>query len=307
MVQNAGPFPQAPESIMPKPTTPRGRPPVPSPARPSRSGPARAGKDPRREELRREESREEPGKLFRVAGLSAVSALFTHDGARVERLFFEERLKAKTGDFCKAMAAARKPYRMVEAEELAKVAGTVLHGGVVALIAPRPVPAFDVEAAKRWAADGQPLLILDGVGNPHNLGAILRTAAFFGLRRVVVSDHPGQALPSESAYRVAEGGFEWVELYRAANLPAVLKRLRESYRVAGTALGRGRAVVTDPAVLAKGGRPAAVVLGNEEDGLPPATLAACEDILTLPGTGRIQSLNVAATAAILIHALAKPA
>ncbi|GAA4250930.1 RNA methyltransferase [Azospirillum formosense] len=302
MVQNAGPFPQAPETIMPKPTTPRGRPPVPSPARSPRPGPARAGKEVRREEP----PREEPGKLFRVAGLSAVSALFAHDAARVERLFFEERLKAKTGDFCKAMAAARKPYRMVEADELAKVAGTVLHGGVVALIAPRPVPAFDTEAAKRWAKDGQPLLILDGVGNPHNLGAILRTAAFFGLRRVVVSDHPGQALPSESAYRVAEGGFEWVELYRAANLPAVLKRLRESYRVAGTALGRGRAVVTDPAALAKGERPAAVVLGNEEDGLPPATLAACEDVLTLPGTGRIQSLNVAATAAILIHALAKP-
>ena len=290
---------------MPKPAPPRGRPPVSSPARPSRSGPPRAGKDMRREEPREEPGRE-PGKLFRVAGLSAVSALFAHDAARVARLFFEERLKAKTGDFCKAMAAARKPYRMVDADELAKVAGTVLHGGVVALIAPRAVPAFDVEAAKRWAADGQPLLILDGVGNPHNLGAILRTAAFFGLRRVVVSDHPGQALPSESAYRVAEGGFEWVELYRATGLPATLKRLRDSYRVAGTALGRGRAVVTDPAALARGDRPAAVVLGNEEDGLPPATLAACEDILTLPGTGRVQSLNVAATAAILIHALAKP-
>ena len=290
---------------MPKPAPPRGRPPVSSPARPPRSGPARAGRDMRREEPREEPGRES-GKLFRVAGLSAVSALFAHDAARVERLFFEERLKAKTGDFCKAMAAARKPYRMVEAEELAKVAGTVLHGGVVALIAPRPVPAFDTEAAKRWAADGQPLLILDGVGNPHNLGAILRTAAFFGLRRVVVSDHPGQALPSEAAYRVAEGGFEWVELYRAAGLPAALKRLRGSYRVAGTALGQGRAV-TDPAALAGGHRPAAIVLGNEEDGLPPATLAACEDILTLPGTGRIQSLNVAATAAILIHALAKPA
>ncbi|KAA0680381.1 RNA methyltransferase [Roseomonas genomospecies 6] len=291
---------------MPKPAPPRGRPPVSSPARPPRSGPARAGRDMRREEPREEPGRES-GKLFRVAGLSAVSALFTHDAARVERLFFEERLKAKTGDFCKAMAAARRPYRMVDADELAKVAGTVLHGGVVALIAPRAVPAFDIEAAKRWAADGQPLLILDGVGNPHNLGAILRTAAFFGLRRVVVSDHPGQALPSESAYRVAEGGFEWVELCRATGLPATLKRLRDSYRVAGTALGRGRAVVTDPAALAQGDRPAAIVLGNEEDGLPPATLAACEDILTLPGTGRVQSLNVAATAAILIHALAKPA
>ncbi|WP_448204007.1 TrmH family RNA methyltransferase [Azospirillum sp. sgz302134] len=282
---------------MPKPATPRGRTPVPSRSRPSRAPkapPAQAGAP-----------REEPRKLFRVAGLSAVSALFEHDPASVERLFFDERLKGEVGNFCKALAAARKPYRMVEADELAKVAGTVLHGGVVALIAPRPVPAFDAEEAKRWAADGQPLLILDGVGNPHNLGAILRTAAFFGLPRVVVSDHPGQALPSEAAYRVAEGGFEWVELYQAASLPVALKRLRGIYRVVGTALGKGRAV-TDVAALARSDKPVAVVLGNEEDGMPPATLAACEEVLTIPGTGRIQSLNVAATAAILIQALAKP-
>lgn len=278
---------------MPKPATPRGRTPAPSRARKA---------PPQQSVAPREDA---PKKLFRVAGLSAVSALFEHDGACVERLFFDERLKPHVGGFCKALAAARKPYRMVDAEELAKVAGTVLHGGVVALIAPRPVPAFDAEAAKRWAADGQPLLILDGVGNPHNLGAILRTAAFFGLPRVVVSDHPGQALPSEAAYRVAEGGFEWVELYQAAGLPVALKRLRGTHRVVGTALGKGRAV-TDVATLARSDKPVAVVLGNEEDGIPPATLAACEEILTIPGTGRIQSLNVAATAAVLIHALAKP-
>ncbi len=279
---------------MPKPATPRGRAPAPSRAR--------RAPTPQRDSMPREEA---PKKLFRVAGLSAVSALFAHDAGRVERLFFEERLAPAVGGFCKALAAARKPYRMVDAEELAKVAGTMLHGGVVALIAPRSVPAFDAEEARRWAADGQPLLILDGVGNPHNLGAILRTAAFFGLPRVVVSDHPGQALPSEAAYRVAEGGFEWVELYRAANLPAVLKRLRGAYRTVGTALGQGRAV-TDVATLSRSDKPVAVVMGNEEDGMPPATQAACEEILTIPGTGHVQSLNVAATAAILIHALAKP-
>ena len=286
---------------MPKPAPPRGRsfvsPPSASP-RARKAAPAHPSPRPQAD-------REPQQKLFRVAGLSAVAALFAHDAARVERLFFDERLKPHVGGFCKALAAARKPYRMVDAEELAKVAGTVLHGGVVALIAPRPVPAFDTEAARRWAMDGQPLLILDGVGNPHNLGAILRTAAFFGLPRVVLSDHPGQSLPSESAYRVAEGGFEWVELYRAANLPLALKRLRGTYRVVGTALGQGRAV-TDVAGLTTGDKPVAVILGNEEDGMPPGTLAACEEILTIPGSGHVQSLNVAATAAILIHALARP-
>lgn len=276
---------------------PRGRPPQPSRARsrtaahPSPSVPAPDRVDQR--------------KLFRVAGLAAVSALFAHEPERVERLFFDERLKPAVGAYCKAMAAARKPYRMVEADELAKVAGTVLHGGVVALMAPRTLPLFDTEAARRAA---EPLLILDGVGNPHNLGAILRTAAFFGLPRVLVSDHPGQALPSEAAYRVAEGGFEWVTLERAPALPAVLKRLRASHRVFGTALDQTRPTVDAGALTGWRGKqsvkPPAVVLGNEEDGIPPATLAACEAVLTIPGSGRVQSLNVAATAAILIHALA---
>jgi RNA methyltransferase, TrmH family len=277
----------------PRSAHPRANRPGPAPVR---SGAGHSAAPPPREP---DESR----KLFRVAGLSAVSALFAHDPARVERLFFDERLKPAVGAFCKTMAAARKPYRMVEAEELAKVAGTVLHGGVVALMAPRAVPAFDGDAARRWS---EPLLILDGVGNPHNLGAILRTAAFFGLPRVLLSDHPGQALPSEAAYRVAEGGFEWVELFKAENLPLALKRLRATHRVVGTALDPKRPTIDVSGLSAtdRDRRPLAVVLGNEEDGAPPATLAACEALLTIPGGGRVQSLNVAATAAILIHALA---
>ncbi len=309
---------------------PRGRPPHSDRARPqagpqhgphpgpkpvSRRGPSAPGATDRDSaQTAQTQAPAETRKLFRVAGLAAVSSLFAHEPDRVERLFFDERLKPAVGAYCKAMAAARKPYRMVEAEELAKVAGTVLHGGVVALMAPRVLPLFDAEAARQAP---EPLLILDGIGNPHNLGAILRTAAFFGLPRVLVSDHPGQALPSEAAYRVAEGGFEWVALERAPALPALLKRLRASHRVFGTALDQSRPTV-DAGALAgwrsggtgQGGakppaaKPPAIVLGNEEDGIPPATLAACDAVLTIPGSGRVQSLNVAATAAILIHALA---
>lgn len=81
----------------------------------------------------------------------------------------------------------------------------------------------------------------------------------------------------------------------------MLKQLGQHYRVVGTALGQGRPL---EAMLAEGGQPLAVVLGNEEHGLPPATLAACEELATIAGSGRVQSLNVAATAAIVIHALA---
>jgi TrmH RNA methyltransferase len=236
--------------------------------------------------------------LVRICGLAAVEAVFERDPDRVERLFFEPRLRPRAGGLCKALAGARKPYRQVEAAELSRIAGTVLHGGIVAVARPRPLVELDPRAASSWAADGKPLVILDGVGNPHNLGAIARTAAFFGIERMVLADRPEQALPSDASYRVAEGGLEQVTVYRA-RLPDALPRLRPAYRVLGAGLDRRARP------LQGAGRPAALVLGNEERGLGAATLAACDEIVTIPGGGRVQSLNVAAAAAILIYELTR--
>jgi RNA methyltransferase, TrmH family len=237
--------------------------------------------------------------LLHVAGLPAVAALFATAPERVERLFFDERRKGAVGPFCAALARARKPYRLVAEEELARVAGSAMHGGVVAVAEPRPVLPLDLAEAPEWARDGSPLLLLDGVGNPHNLGAIARSAAFFGLKRLVLSDHPAQAAPSDASYRVAEGGLEHLALFRATNFAAALRGLSRSYRVIGTALDRG----TELAALAPATRPVALVLGNEETGLPRATLEACDAIVTIAGSGRVQSLNVSVTVGILLHAL----
>jgi TrmH RNA methyltransferase len=240
-----------------------------------------------------------PERTIRIAGLPAVTALFKRDPDRVQRFFYEERMVPRVGEFCARMAQLHRPYRMVDAEELSRVAGTVLHGGIVAVAEPRPIPPVNLAEAHGWARSGQPLFILDGISNSHNLGAIARTLAFFGFQHLVISDHPAQAGLSESAYRVAEGGLEYLQIHRATYLPDLLKRLRRDYRVVGTALGRGVSMET----LAKDPRPVAIVLGNEEEGLPAATLAACEAIVTLRGSGQVQSLNVSATAAILAYAL----
>lgn len=234
--------------------------------------------------------------LLRVGGLPAVQALFERGAARVERLFFTPERRREAAGLCAALGRARKPYREVDAEELAKIAATQLHGGILALARPKPALEFDP-----GTTTVKLLLILDGVGNPHNFGAIVRTAAFFGLDCIVISDHPAQAGPSAAAHRVAEGGLEFVDIYRATNLPAALRRLKPRYRVVGTALGKGGDLNSLPR-----DKPVALVLGNEERGLDAATLAACDSLLTLPGSGAVQSLNVAATAAILIHALRPP-
>jgi TrmH RNA methyltransferase len=235
--------------------------------------------------------------LLRICGLAAVQALFDRDPGRVERLFFEPALRHELDASCQALARTRKPYRQVDSSELARVAGTVLHGGTVAIARPRPLAGFEPVAARAWAQDGKPLLILDGIGNPHNLGAIARSAAFFGLVRIILADRPDQALPSDAAYRVAEGGLEHLALHQAM-LPAALPELRQAYRIVGTSLAGGRAELGP-----RGDRPVALILGNEKAGLDEATLALCDQVVRIPGSGRVQSLNVASAAAILIYLL----
>jgi TrmH RNA methyltransferase len=239
-------------------------------------------------------------KLLRIGGLPAVSALLTVAPERAEQLFFGHHMRSRVEDLCAMLGRMHKPYREVGTDELERIAGTMLHGGVVALAQPRPLPPLDPLLAKDWASDGRLLLLLDGVGNPHNLGAIARTAAFFGVPRIVLSDHPAQAGPSDASYRVAEGGLEYVELYRGLGFAQRLRELRASYRVVGAVTDKGQPI----SALRGGKRPFALILGNEERGLPRATLEACDEIVTIPGSGVVQSLNVAATAAILLYALA---
>jgi TrmH RNA methyltransferase len=236
--------------------------------------------------------------LLRICGLAAVQALFDRDPGRAERLFFEPALRGELDSACRTLAHAHKPYRAAEAAELARVAGTVLHGGVVVIARPRPLADLDPATAGAWAHDGKPLLILD-IGNPHNLGAIARSAAFFGLARIVLADRPDQAFPSDAAYRVAEGGLECLALYRA-QLPAALHELRRAYRIVGTSLAGGSAEIAP-----SGDRPVALILGNEKTGLDAAMIALCDEVVRIPGSGLVQSLNVASAAAILIYLLTR--
>jgi RNA methyltransferase, TrmH family len=92
---------------------------------------------------------------LRICGLAAVAALFDRDPRRVKRLFFEDRLKGEVGSFCRTLAQARKPYRQVDKTELARIAGTPLHGSVVAIATPQPLANFDLDAARIWAKKRQ--------------------------------------------------------------------------------------------------------------------------------------------------------
>lgn len=246
-------------------------------------------------------------KELNVCGWQAVSTLFARHPDEIRRLFFDPATGKRAGEMCRWLAERKRVYRQVPAAELEKVAGTVHHGGIVAVIGERPLEKVTREVLARWAADRTPLLLLDRVSNAHNVGAIARAAAFFGVPAIVLPDHPQQALPGEAAYRVAEGGMEFLDFYRVASLPELVGELKRSHLVIGTSVAGNQ---LSPAELKRRGlpRPPAIVLGNEEKGLAPGLAAACDRLVRIPGAGTVESLNVSAAAAVLCwEFLAAPA
>ncbi len=238
-------------------------------------------------------------KELNLCGLVAVQARYERDPASIKRLFFDEPTSRKVGVICKALAAARKVYRCVPPAELEKIAGSIHHGGIVAVIDAPKLKAPDARVVAGWAAKRTPLLLLDRIGNSHNLGALARTAAFFGVENIIIPAHPQAALPGEAAFRVSEGGLEQVEVWRTPDLPRLMRELAATgYDVAGAAARGGR-----PVAAAGPAKPLALVLGNEEHGLAPDVERACTRLVTIAGSGRVESLNVSVAGAVLLHAL----
>jgi len=235
---------------------------------------------------------------IRVSAPRAVEALFRRDPDAIKRLYLSREQAVAAGAICRHLAQRRRPYAVKDEVELAKIAGTQHHGGIVAVTRPREPRLPGRAEIAAWADRRRPVLVLDGVSNPHNFGALVRSAAFLGVDTVVLSERPDQALPSPASYRVAEGGMEFVELWRPPALAAFLAELAKRYRVVAAA-PQGRSL----AGFRRDDRPVALVLGNEETGLSPAVSKAVPEQVAIPGTDRVQSLNVSVAGGILMFAL----
>ncbi|MGA2016283.1 MAG: RNA methyltransferase [Opitutaceae bacterium] len=239
---------------------------------------------------------------IKICGLAAVRARFRRDASSILRLYFDQPTSRKVGVICRALAASRKIYRCVEPPELEKIADSVHHGGIVAVVGDRPPRAPAAADIASWARRREDLVVLDRIGNAHNLGAIARSAAYFGVERIVIAGDPASARPGAAAYRVAEGGLEAVEIWTVPDVAPFLRALSAAgYEVVGAAARGG----SDPDTAPGREAPWALVLGNEEHGLADEVRAACTRLVTIPGSGRVESLNVSAAAAVLIRGLGR--
>lgn len=241
-----------------------------------------------------------PSKPAKVAtetlhGLRAVRAVWVRRPADIVRLGYHGSLEAELSDLLSWAAAQRVPAKVLDDRELERVA--LNHEGLIAEVKERPWLSggelADLLVDRRGAA-----LALDRVRNPYNVGAILRSAAFFGVDAVLLgapAPHPALA---PDAVRVAEGGAEDVALARTTDLAQSLAKLRAR----GVHVIGAESDAEASALELAWPRPVVVVVGHERDGMSERVRATCERMVTLPGRAEgslVGSLNVAVTSGIL--------
>ena len=229
----------------------------------------------------------------RLHGLNACLAAFARRPQDLRKAWLlESRLPA-----FKPMLAwcvrQRIGYRVVDADELARVSGSAHHEGVCLAMAPLCEQAL-AAGIGRLPPGPALLAVLAGVGNPHNLGALLRSGAHFGLAGVVLDANDPLAL-SGAAARVAEGGAEAVPLLRARTGAEVAATLRAAGFALAATVPRAGQSLFDADLPAR----TALVFGAEGAGLSASLIAAADVRLTIPGSGTVESLNIAASAAVL--------
>lgn len=230
----------------------------------------------------------------RLHGLNACLVAFARRPQDLRKVYLTEARMGALREVLAHCVRHRLGYRVVADEDLQRLTGSSHHEGVCLEMLPPPAPDLPTLIARR---KGQPslLLYLDGVGNPHNLGAVLRSAAHFAVDAVLLPPGSGLSL-SGSACRVAEGGAEAVPLIRLGDRDAAIAQLQAGgYQLAATLPRGGSSLYAAPL-------PPRLVLvfGAEQTGMSAPLLAACGLCLEIPGSGAVESLNISAAAAVVI-------
>ena len=194
---------------------------------------------------------------------------------------------------------ARAGIVVVEADrrKLDGMSRTHAHQGVIALAAVREYVSLEDILADAAAKGEQPLLVVcDEISDPHNLGAIIRTAYCAGAHGVIIPKRRSAGLTSIVA-KTSAGAVSHMKVARVPNIPALLKDLKkQGIWVFGTA-----ADGTTGLYQADLKGPAAIVIGSEGDGMTRLAAENCDFLVSIPMKGDLNSLNASASAAILLY------
>ena len=230
-----------------------------------------------------------------ICGINPVIEALTAQTRHFDRLLIVKGLRSKR--LSEAIRRATKlavPLRFEMRETLDRMAGGVAHQGIIAIVSEKPV--LSLESLLESAREPALVVVLDGVEDPRNLGAILRTAEAAGADGVMLPERHSAGL-SETVARASAGALEHVKVARVGNLVQALQALkaRGIWVVGFDAAGSERWDAVD---LTK---PVALVLGGEGRGIRRLVREHCDHLVSIPHFGHIGSLNVSVAAGIALY------
>lgn len=227
----------------------------------------------------------------RVYGVSAALAAFAQRPELVVSIAHTLEARHVLADMLREAAKRRIAYREVEDDALAQMADSVHHEGVCLLV--RLAPMLELSELAERVGDAGLLVALDDLQNPHNLGAVLRSAAYFGARGMLIG---ADKKLTPAARRVAEGGAEHVPVVSVPSLPTALQAFADhGFAIIGADT---RAQLELHAF--KWPKRVVLVLGHEREGLGKPVRDACSTLVRIAGAQTVESLNVSVAAGVLL-------
>ena len=219
-------------------------------------------------------------------------------GAGIDKIFIQKGETDKTlGHIASTARAAGVVVVDADKRKLDFMSRTHAHQGVIALASVREyVSVEDILNIARGKGENPLLVVCDEISDPHNLGAIIRTAECAGAHGVIIPKRRSAGLTSIVG-KTSAGAVSYVPVARVPNIPALLEQLqKEGVWVFGTA---AEGTTTLYQADLKG--PAAIVIGSEGEGMTRLVREKCDFLVSIPMKGRISSLNASAAASILLY------
>jgi 23S rRNA (guanosine2251-2'-O)-methyltransferase len=233
-----------------------------------------------------------------IYGLNPVMEAIRSEPDRIRYVGISREHGSKLQKVVAEAKRAGVAVRQLPADQVDRLAGRGVHNGVIAEVSAAAYVDFD-EVLDRDTTSF--VLVLDGITDPQNLGAILRVADGFGVDLVVLPEHDSVGL-TPAAVKASAGASQWVSVAQVTNLSRAIERLqKKGYWVYGAAAGGD-----PPSAIDFRGK-VALVMGNEGKGIRRNVLEHCDRVVTIPMRGHVDSFNVATAAAVLCYEVARQA
>jgi len=237
--------------------------------------------------------------LDKVTGVHAVLEIIMAQDRKIEQIYLiHGTRRGRLKEIEDRALFLGIPVATLAPKQIAKICGHNRHQGVLAMVREYPfVTLNDIFASSIKSKTSPFILVIDQVQDPRNLGAILRSAEGAGVDGVITTSRRTSAI-SSTVVKTSAGGCEHLKICRVMNLVQVLEKLKDlGIWIYGTDLHES----TNSLYEVDGTNAIALIIGNEEKGIRPLVKKHCDWLVKIPMSGKIESLNVAASAAVMLY------